>query len=202
MTASKDKENLKREKAKDSGRRHDNKAAKDKEKAEKKSSKQAQDAQEQAASTAEKETAAAVDESYLRLKADFDNYRKRVLREKDEIYRRANQDIIEELLPVLDHLDMALDHAGDDENPVVQGFRMVGDQLRNALQKFGLNEVDADGCEFDPNLHEAIVHMPSEEVDENRIVNVTRKGYKLGDRLLRASQVVVSSGSSDPDADE
>ena len=135
-----------------------------------------------------------VDESYLRLKADFDNYRKRVLREKDEIYRRANEDIMEELLPVLDHLDMALQHAGEDDNPVVEGFRMVGSQLLNALKKFGLAEIEAEDAEFDPNLHEAILHMPSEDVAENHIVSVTRKGYKLGDRLLRASQVVVSSG--------
>jgi molecular chaperone GrpE len=137
-----------------------------------------------------------VDDRYLRLQADFDNYRKRVLREKDELYRRANEDIMEELLPVLDHLDLALAAAGDKaDDPVVEGFRLVGDQLVNALGKFGLKLIETAGKEFDPNLHEAIMHMPTTEVEEDHIVSDARKGYKLGERLLRASQVVVSSGS-------
>jgi molecular chaperone GrpE len=144
-----------------------------------------------------------VDDRYLRLQADFDNYRKRVLREKDELYRRANEDIMEELLPVLDHLDLALSAAGDkSDDPVVEGFRLVGDQLVNALGKFGLKVIDAAGEEFDPNLHEAIMHMPTAEVEEDHIVSDARKGYKLGERLLRASQVVVSSGSPEAEGVE
>jgi len=140
-----------------------------------------------------------VDDRYLRLQADFDNYRKRVLREKDEIYRRANEDIMEELLPVLDHLDMALTSAGEEHqhDPVVEGFRLVGEQLANTLGKFGLSPIETDGQEFDPNLHEAILHMPSETVKENGVVSQARGGYKLGERLLRASQVVVSSGAAE-----
>jgi len=142
-----------------------------------------------------------VDDRYLRLQADFDNYRKRVLREKDELYRRANEDIMEELLPVLDHLDLALQAAGDNhDDPVVKGFALVGDQLVSALSKFGLSVIKTEGCEFDPNLHEAIMHMPTAEVEEDHIVSDARKGYKLGERLLRASQVVVSSGA--PGAEE
>lgn len=142
-----------------------------------------------------------VDDRYLRLQADFDNYRKRVLREKDELYRRANEDIMEELLPVLDHLDLALQAAGEKaDDPVVEGFRLVGDQLVNALGKFGLKVIETAGEEFDPNLHEAIMHMPTTEVEEDHIVSDARKGYKLGERLLRASQVVVSSGA--PEAEE
>jgi len=137
-----------------------------------------------------------IDERYLRLQADFENFRKRVLREKDELYSRANEDIIQELLPVLDHLEMALAAAGEHKgDPVVEGFRLVGEQLRNALKKFGLTEIESAGCEFDPNVHEAIMHMPSDEVEENHIVSDARKGYMLGSRLLRASQVVVSSGA-------
>jgi molecular chaperone GrpE len=146
---------------------------------------------------------AVVDESYLRLQADFDNYRKRVLREKEDLYQRANEDIMEELLPVLDHLELALQAAGDKiEDPVVQGFSLVGDQLRGALAKFGLSEIEAAGCEFDPNYHEAIMHMPTAEVEENYIVSVARKGYKLGERLLRAAQVVVSSGAPEEESTE
>jgi molecular chaperone GrpE len=137
-----------------------------------------------------------VDESYLRLQADFNNYRKRVLREKEDLYQRANEDIMEELLPVMDHLELALAAAGDKkDDPFVEGFRLVGEQLKGALAKFGLSEVDTDGCEFDPNLHEAIMHMPTDAVEDNHIVSVARKGYRLGERLLRAAQVVVSSGS-------
>ncbi len=151
------------------------------------------------------EAAPPADDSYLRLQADFDNYRKRVLREKDEIYRRANQDIMEELLPVIDHIELAFASAGESHqhDPVVEGFRLVADQLMGVLSKFGLSPIETDGQEFDPNLHEAILHMPAPDVAENFVVSQARGGYKLGDRLLRASQVVVSSGpSADAPADE
>jgi molecular chaperone GrpE len=149
----------------------------------------------------EAETPPPVDDRYLRLQADFDNYRKRVLRERDELYRRANEDIMEELLPVLDHLELALGSVGEahKNDPVVEGFRLVGEQLMGTLGKFGLSAIECDGEEFDPNMHEAILHMPSSDVAENLVVSATRRGYKLGERLLRASQVVVSSG---PPSDE
>ena len=145
------------------------------------------------------ETLPPVDDRYLRLQADFDNYRKRVLREKDDLYRRANENIMEELLPVLDHLELALNSAGDahEHDPVVEGFQLVADQMINVLGKFGLSRIETDGQEFDPNIHEAILHMPSEAAGENQIVSQTRGGYKLGEKLLRASQVVVSSGAAE-----
>ena len=145
------------------------------------------------------------DDRYLRLQADFDNYRKRVLREKDELYRRANQDIMEELLPVIDHIELAFGSAGESHqhDPVVEGFRLVADQLMGVLSKFGLSPIETAEQEFDPNLHEAILHMPSPDVAENFIVSQARGGYKLGERLLRASQVVVSSGpAEDASADD
>ncbi|MBT3194662.1 MAG: nucleotide exchange factor GrpE [Verrucomicrobia bacterium] len=151
--------------------------------------------------TPEKKEAALppVDDRYLRLQADFDNYRKRVLREKDELYRRANEDIMEELLPVLDHLDLALGSFGEAHahDPVVEGFRLVGEQLASVLARFGLAPIETEAQEFDPNLHEAILHMPSADVAENIIVSQARGGYKLGEKLLRASQVVVSSGPAE-----
>lgn len=144
-----------------------------------------------------------VDDRYLRLQADFDNYRKRVLREKSELYNRANEDIMGELLPVLDHLDLALNAVGvDREDPVVKGFELVGEQLKSSLKKFGLSQIDAAGKEFDPNLHEAIMHTPSVDVEEDLIVSDARKGYMLGERLLRASQVVVSSGQPEEEKEE
>jgi len=144
-----------------------------------------------------------VDISYMRLQADFDNYRKRVLREKNELYSRANEDIMEELLSVMDHLDLALNAVGvDHDDPVVKGFELVGGQLATTLKKFGLSVIESEGHEFDPNLHEAIMHMPSDDVEEDFIVSDARKGYKLGERLLRASQVVVSSGAPEEEIED
>jgi len=137
------------------------------------------------------------DDRLLRLQADFDNYRKRVLREKEDLYRRANEDIMEELLPVMDHLELALAAASgiERQDSVVKGFKLVGEQLMSVLGKFGLTPIAVEGVPFDPNLHEAILHMPSAEVPENGIISRTRAGYMLGGRLLRAAQVVVSSGA-------
>jgi molecular chaperone GrpE len=147
-----------------------------------------------------KEAAEADRDRLLRLQADFENFRKRTIRERNETYRRANEDLMEEVLPVLDHMELALDaaqkHAADEA--IVEGFRLVSEQLRAALGKFGLTPIDATEAEFDHNIHEAISHLPSPDVPENHVIAMTRRGYKLGDALLRAAQVVVSSG--DPSA--
>lgn len=139
----------------------------------------------------------AADDRLLRLQADFDNYRKRMMREKADIYRRANEDIMEELLPVLDHLELALTATGtsDKHDSIATGFKLVGEQLLSVLKKFGLTPIETDGVPFDPNVHEAVLHMPSDEVAENEIISRTRAGYMLGGQVLRAAQVVVSSGT-------
>ncbi len=164
---------------------------------------------EQQPPAADAEPAAAIeaaplpDDRLLRLQADFDNYRKRMMREKADIYRRANEDIMEELLPVLDHMEMALAAVGgsDQHDSLAKGFKLAGEQLFSVLNKFGLTPIETDGVPFDPNVHEAILHMPSTEVPENGIVSRTRAGYMLGGQLLRAAQVVVSSGApADPGA--
>jgi molecular chaperone GrpE len=144
-----------------------------------------------------------LDDRYLRLRADFENFRSRMLREKTELYRRANEDLMLDLLPVLDHMDLALQaaeqHRADgDPGPLIEGFGIVRDQLMGALGKFGLAAVDAEGQTFDPNLHEAISHLVSDTVPENGVIAQTRRGFKLGDRLLRPAQVAVSSGPSAP----
>ncbi len=140
----------------------------------------------------------------LRLQADFENFRKRTLREREDLYRRANEDLMLELLPVLDHLELAFHAAGKDgaDHPVVKGFRLVGEQLQQVLQKFGLQPIETQDVDFDPNVHEAIQHLPSEEIPENGVIARTRAGYMLGSRLLRAAQVVVSSGPQSPDTSE
>lgn len=136
------------------------------------------------------------DNRYLRLMADFDNFRKRTVRERVELYQRANEDIIEEILPVLDHLDLAVKSAEKHnvEVAVLDGFRLVAEQLLSALRKSGLTPIDSDGQQFDPGQHEAIAHLPSDTVPENKVMTQVRRGYMLGGKMLRAAQVVVSSG--------
>jgi len=135
----------------------------------------------------------------LRLQADFDNYKKRTLREKAEWSERANEDILKELLPVLDHFELGLKTAEQHKTDpsVLTGFTMVYDQFVQTLKKFKLEPIEAEGTTFDPHLHEAITHMPSESHAPDEVMAMTRRGYKLGDKLLRAAQVVVSSGSAE-----
>ncbi|MBN1558083.1 MAG: nucleotide exchange factor GrpE [Lentisphaerae bacterium] len=138
----------------------------------------------------------ALNDRYLRLRADFENFRSRMQREKHGLYRRANEDIMLELLPVLDHMELALEAAEkhDADPSLIEGFRLVWEQMLAALRKFGLTPVDAEGQPFDPHLHEAISHIPSEHVPENEVVAQVRRGYKLGEKLLRPAQAAVSSG--------
>jgi len=164
-------------------------------KAEKAAKKTAKAAEAEQAKT-EKEQISVDREQLIRLQADFENFKKRTIRERNETYRRANEDIMEELLPVMDHMELAMDAAAqhDADEGIVEGFRLVSEQLRAALGKFGLTPIDATDAEFDHNLHEAISQLPSPDVPENHVIAMTRRGYKLGDYLLRAAQVVVSSG--------
>jgi len=149
------------------------------------------------AEQAAKEDKDSISDRLLRLQADFENFRKRTLREKNELYRCANEDLVQELLPALDHLNLALAAANtySAHEPVVEGFKLVSEQMMSVLGKFGLIPVDAEGVEFDPGRHEAISRMASDAVPENTVITQVRRGYMFGDRLLRAAQVVVSSGS-------
>ena len=132
----------------------------------------------------------------LRLQADFENFRRRTLREKGEVYVRANMDLVQELLPVLDHVDLAVAASGEHGvNPAfLKGLRLLGEQLSGALGKFGLAAVAVGTEPLDPALHEAVSYQPSTEAPQGVILAQVRKGYRLGDRLLRPAQVVVSSG--------
>jgi molecular chaperone GrpE len=124
-----------------------------------------------------------------------------VIKERTEIYARANEDIMLEMLPVLDHLDLALATAAEHEitgpqAAVVDGFRLVSEQLLSVLKKFGLEPISAEGQPFDTNRHEAITQMPSETVAEGIVITQTRRGWMLGDKLLRPAQVVLSAGAA------
>ena len=150
----------------------------------------------------ETEDVESVKNRLVRLQADFDNFRKRTVRDRDATYARANEDIMEELLPVLDHMELALDAATAEnvEGGFVDGVRLVADQFVSVLGKFGLKPLDAADAEFDPNIHEAVSHLPSPDVSANGIVAQVRRGYMLREKLLRPAQVVVSIGSTEEQA--
>jgi len=139
----------------------------------------------------------------MRMKADFDNFRKRQVRERAEWIVRANEDLFLEMLPVIDHYEMGLKSAEDHQTDcsVTKGFTLVYDQILDVLKKFNVTPIEAMGQTFDPHHHEALTHMPSDEPAET-IVQEIRRGYLLGDKLLRAAQVVVSSGSPSAEASE
>jgi len=132
----------------------------------------------------------------LRSQADFENYRKRTAREKDEAIKYANSSLLERLLPIVDNFELGLAAAkAEGENsPIYSGMSLVSKQLTDFLGDNGLEAIDAVGKRFDPNLHEAIAHEPSNSVPEEIVIRQTRRGYKFKDRLLRPSSVVVSSG--------
>lgn len=156
-----------------------------------------EDALEEAVEEAETEEEEPLKLQFMRLQADFDNYRKRVARERTDLYTRANQDLIEELLPVIDHYELGIENAEkhEAEPSVLDGFKMVLDQLQKVLEKYNVTALDSLGKDFDPHTQEAVSHLPSAEFDENVVMAQVRRGYMIGDKLLRAAQVVVSSGS-------
>ena len=138
-------------------------------------------------------------EQFIRLQADFANFRNRVQRERIELYQRANEDLFLELLPVIDHYEMGLQTAEEQhaKSAVMDGFKLVYDQFQGVLKKFNIEPIDAVGEEFGPHKHEALTHMPSDEYPAEVCSNQIRRGYMFGDRLLRAAQVVVSSGPAE-----
>jgi molecular chaperone GrpE len=138
-------------------------------------------------------------DQFVRLQADFANFRNRTQRERVELYQRANEDLLLEILPVLDHYEMGLQTAEqhDADQAVVDGFKLVFDQFQNVLNKFNLIPIEAVGEAFDPHKHEALTHMPSDEYPAEVCSNQVRRGYLFGDKLLRAAQVVVSSGPAE-----
>lgn len=135
-------------------------------------------------------------DQFLRLQADFDNYRKRMLREKNEISDRATQDLMLALLPVLDHLDLGFESAAGNSagKEFSEGLRLIQNELMNVLAKSGLSAFDALSQPFDPNRFEAIGAMPSASAPEGTVIVQTRRGYLYKHALLRPAQVVVSSG--------
>ncbi len=133
-----------------------------------------------------------LNEQYQRLQAEYSNYRRRTQQEKETMGLFANEKILGELIPAIDNMERALQACENKEDTMYQGIDMVYKQLQSTLTKFGVQEIEALDCDFDPNLHLAVMQESVEGVDANKVVMVLQKGYKLGTKVLRASMVKVS----------
>lgn len=135
----------------------------------------------------------------LRTAADLENYRKRMIREKEEAIRYANMGLLEKLIPILDNFELGLEVAKTAPDvsaaSIVQGLSMVQRQLFDFVKEHGITAVEAIGQQFDPKLHEAIGHESHEQVPEGNVISQVRRGYKLADRLIRPAAVIVSKGN-------
>ena len=127
-----------------------------------------------------------------RLKAEFDNYRKRSLRDQEALVARAHERLVNELLPILDDLERALDAAQQHEEATLEeGVALVHRALADLLAREGLAEIDTNGA-FDPHVHEALLAQPSEDAETGAVIDVVQKGYKIGDRVVRPARVIVA----------
>ncbi len=141
---------------------------------------------------------------YLRAVAEQENFRKRVVRDKEQLRKYGAALLLEDMLPILDSLAMGLELSSKhpEAKPVADGFSMIFSQLQSLFKQHGVIELNPLGEEFDPHFHEAMAHHGSEEVEEGKVMAVTRMGYRMHDRLLRPATVVVSSGGSKPETEE
>lgn len=130
---------------------------------------------------------------YLRLYAEFDNYKKRVGKDKEELIKYSNESLLYEILPFIDHLEMALKHASNEvSSGLVQGVEITLRDLRKTLEKFGLTAIEADGKPFDPVVHHAMSQVERNDTEDNTVVEEFRRGYMLRDKVLRPALVAVS----------
>ena len=136
----------------------------------------------------------------VRLQADFENFRRRTLKEREEAYQYGHQNLVKDLLPTVDNLERAIEHARksgrEDLDGLLQGIDLVQRELMGVLAKHGVTEIDALGQAFDPSIHEALAQVEDPTVPANTVVQVFQKGYRLRDRLLRPAQVVVSRAAA------
>jgi len=129
---------------------------------------------------------------YVRLMADFQNYKKRVEKEKSDIYAYANEKLVTELLTVIDNFDRALAHECADES-YVEGMRMIFKQLSGVLEKAGLEEINALGEDFNPNYHNAVMMEDNDAYESGKVTNVMQKGYMLNKKVIRPAMVMVNN---------
>jgi molecular chaperone GrpE len=127
-----------------------------------------------------------------RVQADFENYRKRAVREQERLVAHAHERLVRELLPILDDLERALEAAErHEEAQLVEGVKLVEQSLRNALRKEGLVEIETDGA-FDPHVHEALLTQPSDDAEPGSVLEVVQRGYRVGDKVVRPARVIVA----------
>lgn len=131
-------------------------------------------------------------DKYLRTLAEYDNFRKRSQREKDAIYGDATVDAVKKLLPVLDNFERALNYECKDEE-FKKGISLIQNTLVEVFENLGVKEISAMDQQFDPNLHEAVMHIDNPAYEENIVTDVYRKGYMLGDKVIRHTMVVVAN---------
>ncbi len=146
-----------------------------------------------------------LNKKYLRLAADFENYKKRMSKDKADSIAYGNEELIKEFLNVLDNLHRALEHTEqqEDSKPLIDGVKLVQKQFLSSLEKFGVQIIDASkGKEFDPMLHQAIEHAESSEIAPGLVLSEMLPGYTLKDRLLRPALVVVSKNAEEAPADK
>ncbi|UCD36433.1 MAG: nucleotide exchange factor GrpE [Nitrospiraceae bacterium] len=149
-------------------------------------------------------------DKYVRLYADFENYKKIAARNREELLKYANEDLIKDILTVIDHLELALQHAPENEkaDSLAEGVQLTLKELRSVLEKYGLETIEAVGKPFDPSVHHAMTQVESQDAGENTVVKEFRKGYSLKGRVLRAALVGVAvkppspGGSTGTEADE
>ncbi len=144
--------------------------------------------------TADAEALKELNNKYLRLYAEFDNYKKRVNKDREELARYGNESLLYELLPAIDNLELALKHAScDPKTGVVQGVEITLKELQRTLEKFGLTKIEAAGKKFDPSVHHAMVQVEREDMEEKMVAEELRAGYLYRDKVLRPSLVAVST---------
>lgn len=136
---------------------------------------------------------AAEQDKYLRLAAEYDNYRKRTAKEKESLYTDAKIDTVNALLGVYDNLERGIAQYGDEESPHRKGLEMVFSQFKESLKKLGVETMDAVGQPFDPEKHNAVMHIEDESYGENTVVEVLQQGFTLGDKVLRFAIVKVAN---------
>jgi len=145
-----------------------------------------------------------LNKKYLRLAADFENYKRRMTKEKADSIAYGNEELIKEFLNVMDNLKRALEHTQhqDDVKPIIDGVKLVLKQFMSMLEKFGVQTIDASkGKEFDPMLHQAIEHTESSEIKPGLVLSEMLPGYTLKERLLRPALVVVSKDAEESSSD-
>ena len=134
-----------------------------------------------------------VKDQFVRLTAEYDNYRKRTTKEKDNIYQDAKADTIKAFLAVYDNLERAVATEGDDDSPHKKGLEMIFHQFRDILAKQGVTEIEAKGCEFNPETMNAVMHIDDESFGENVVAQVFQAGFMMGDKVVRHAIVQVAN---------